>query len=93
MDELMMVAKMSPEEQDRYFAAMPPDGTSTLLVADLEKQPQTPERDAIIERAKGYYYDDFKSQIDGCPKITLRGDLLKAGYKDLAANVVDGKYD
>lgn len=88
------VLRMSPQEQDEYFAKLPPDGTSTLLVADLMQKAWCKERDEMIDRAKGFWYDDFKSISDAaCPKIMLHEDLKALGYHDLAENVRDGKYD
>ncbi|WP_152050929.1 hypothetical protein [Tautonia marina] len=92
--ELARLLAMSEEERERYFCALPPDGTSTLLVEHLLTKPQTAARDELIKRAKAYWYDDFKSlNPSGCPKMTLHDDLMRAGYGDLAANVVGGLYD
>lgn len=93
IEELMLLARMPDADREAYFNAMPPDNTSTLLVADLEAMLQTAGRDELISRAKGYYYDDFKSILNSCPKLQLHHDLLKAGYTALADNALDGKYD
>lgn len=72
----------------------PADGTSTVLIDDLLKKPQTAERDRIIKGAVKFDYDDFKSEQDvACPKMQLHAELHAAGYKDLANNVTEGKYD
>ena len=99
MDELKAVMGMTEEEQNKYFEAMEPDGTSTLLVDDLALKPQCAERDVIITRAKAFGYDDFKfTMMYGhedilCPKVKLVEDLSRAGYEDLAQKVMEGKYD
>ncbi len=99
MDELKAVMTMTEEEQNKYFEAMEPDGTSTLLVDDLALKPQTPERDAIITRAKAFGYDDFKFTMMyghediSCPKVLLVEHLMKAGFEDLANRTMEGKYD
>lgn len=61
LGKLKNILFMSPDEQEKYFHAMPPDKTSTLLVADLEKYPPSEKRDAMIKRAKAFGYDDFGS--------------------------------
>lgn len=97
MQELLEVMRMSEKEQEEYFRAMKPDGTSTLLVEDLAGKEQSAERDAIITRAKAFGYDDFKFTMmyDDCvcPKVKLVEDLAKAGYEDLIEKVWEGKYD
>lgn len=106
MDELKAVMAMTEEEQNKYFEAMEPDGTSTLLVDDLEALPQTEERDAIVQRAKAFGYDDFKfTMMYGhedivCPKMKLVEDLTRAvhmtgdlKYLEIINAVKNGKYD
>ena len=99
LEETLAIMAMSEEEQNKYFEAMSPDGTSTLLVEHLEKKEQTPERDAIIGRAKAFGYDDFKFTMMyghediACPKVKLVEDLSRAGYEDLAQKVMEGRYD
>lgn len=95
--EVLRVARMSPEEQEDYFRALPPDKTSTLLVKDLEERPPSKERDEMIERAKAFGYDDFKFTMlyedCVCPKMKLDEDANKAGFHDIAYNNRQGKYD
>ena len=97
ISEVLRIAKMNPEDQKKYFEALPPDKTSTLLVKDLEKKPQSKKRDNIIARAKSYGYDDFKFTMlyedCVCPKIKLEQDLTNAGFHDIAYNNRQGKYD
>jgi hypothetical protein len=69
-----------------------PDKTSTLLVEHLRDKPITNLRDDLISAAQELYYDDFGSPL-ATPKMQLHADLLKAGYADLARNVVEGVYD
>lgn len=92
VEEVLKVMGMSERDREEYFAKLPPDGTSTLLVEDLMKMPQSEGRDAMIEKAKGFAYDDFKS-FDAVPKITLHNELMALGYEGLAENVREGKYD
>jgi hypothetical protein len=73
-------------------AKAPTDKTSTLLVEDLQKKPQTQEVLGIISNAKSFLYDDFKSSMP-CPKVTLAAHLNAAGLHDLADNVINGTYD
>lgn len=97
--ELIRLMSMSAEDQNSYFHNMEPDGTSTLLVEDLRGKEQSAERDAIIERAKAFGYDDFRfTMMYGhedtvCPKVLLVEHLTKAGYEDLAMKVMEGRYD
>jgi hypothetical protein len=95
--EMIKITKMSHEEQDAYFKSLPPDGTSTLLVADLEKLPASPERDRIIKLAKEFWYDDFRTtnEVDVCPKIALVNDLRAAGadFEPIAVKAMRGDYD
>lgn len=94
-EEVLKLVAMSDEDRERYFMALPPDKTSSVLIADLEKKPQSAARDKIIEKAKTYHYDDFKcfAMEDICPKITLVRHLTQAGFHDLAYNTKEGKYD
>lgn len=92
--EIERVIAMTDEEREVYFSELPPDGTSTKLVMDLMAKPVTAERDALIERAKAYYYDDFRSTADVfCPKIQLVKDLGLLGYDDLVRKTMGGEYD
>lgn len=95
--EIVDIMKLSPEDQRKYFESLPPDGTSTKLVADLEKKPQSPGRDAMIARAKAFGYDDFKFTMmyDDCvcPKIQLDHDASQLRYWDIVLNNRQGKYD
>lgn len=95
--EVIKIMQMSTEDQKRYFEALPPDKTSTLLVEDLEKKPQSKQRDDMIARAKSFGYDDYKFTMlyDDCvcPKIKLEEDATKAGYHDISYNNRQGKYD
>lgn len=95
--EISKIMRMSEEEQKKYFENLPPDKTSTLLVKDLEKKPQSKKRDAMISRAKAFGYDDFKFTMmyDDCvcPKIKLDQDAVNAGFHDIAYNNRQGRYD
>lgn len=95
--ELQRIMNMSEADQKAYFEALPPDKTSTLLVEDLERKPQSEMRDKMIERAKAFGYDDMKFTMmyDDCvcPKMKLNEDLIKAGFHDIAYNNRNGKYD
>lgn len=92
--EIMRLAQMPDDERDAYFQALPPDGTSTKLVADLMTKPACGYRGIILARAEAFYYDDFKSTYEGaCPKMKLVEDLNVAGYHDLAQKAIDGEYD
>lgn len=92
--EIMSVIKMSDKDREAYFMSLPPDGTSTILVEDLKKKPQSNIRDKMIKDAEGFWYDDFKSLNPAlCPKMALNKDLTDVGYHDLAFNVRQGKYD
>lgn len=97
MKEMHKILKMSEEDQKKYFEALPPDGTSTKLIEDLEKKPQCTGRDAMIARAKSFGYDDFKFTMLYndciCPKIQLNHDASKLGYVDIVMNNRRGKYD
>lgn len=66
--------------------------TKTKLVEDLFKKEPGAYRDALIKLAKDGYYHDFETTL-ATPKITLHDDLMRAGYLDLAQNVIDGDYD
>lgn len=96
-EEVIKIMAMTPDEQQKYFEALPPDKTSTLLVADLERKPQSKARDEMIGRAKAFGYDDFKFTMMYpdcvCPKIKLDEDATKAGFHDIAYNNRQGKYD
>ena len=59
---------------------------------DLMTKPETPQRAIIELRAKAKTYHDFETTIVA-PKMTLRADLLEAGYKDMADKVIQGDYD
>lgn len=93
MEEIIAIAQATPREQDAYFASLAPDKTSSLLIEHLGAKPESATRNELIQRAKNYYYDDFKSLLDSCPKIVLHRDLLQAGFADLADNVINGDYD
>ncbi len=96
-EEILKISALSEADQKSYFEALPPDKTSTLLIEDLEKKPQTKERDEMICRARSFGYDDFRFTMlyDDCvcPKIKLDEDATKAGYHDIAFNNRQGKYD
>lgn len=93
--ELVKMLSMAPADLDVYFKNLPPDGTSTKLVADLEKKPACAARDKLIQLAKDYWYDDFRSTNEDalCPKMALHDDLIRIGYFDLASKVTRGDYD
>lgn len=59
---------------------------------DLMAKPETPQRAIIEVRAAAKKYHDFESDV-AAPKMTLRADLLAAGYKDMADKVIQGDYD
>ena len=96
-EEVLKVARLSEADQKAYFEALPPDKTSTLLIADLEQKPQSKGRDDMIARAKAFGYDDFKFTMlyDDCvcPKIKLNEDATKAAFHNIAFNNRNGKYD
>lgn len=96
-EEIMKIAAMSEVDQKRYFEALPPDKSSTLLVDDLEKKPASKQRDDMIVRAKAFGYDDFRFTMlyDDCvcPKMQLEHDATAAGFHDIAYNNRQGKYD
>lgn len=97
LEETLKIMALSPEDQKKYFEALNPDNSSTLLVEDLMKKPQSKERDDMIARAKAFGYDDFKFTMlyDDCvcPKMKLDEDATKAGFHDIAFNNRQGKYD
>jgi hypothetical protein len=68
------------------------DKTSTLLVKELLSLSQTDEIKEIINKAKQFRYDDFRSK-SSTPKTDLFYDLRKAGLTEMAKTVIDGKYD
>jgi len=68
------------------------DKTKTLLIEDLKKQPESPQRNRIIERAQIGFYHDFECSI-ATPKIQLVMDLNDAGFNDMGNDVKQGKYD
>jgi hypothetical protein len=67
-------------------------GTKDTLVAELEKLPASKHRDTIIARAKAGTYHDFESEVD-LPKIMLVTDLRRAGFDELAQQVMNGAFD
>ncbi|MER2512826.1 MAG: hypothetical protein ABTQ25_10520 [Nitrosomonas ureae] len=95
--EVLKIMSLSEADQKSYFEALPPDKTSTLLVNDLEKKPQSKARDEMIARAMAFGYDDFRFTMlyDDCvcPKIKLLVDAEAAGFHDIAYNNKQGKYD
>lgn len=66
-------------------------GTQALL-DDLALAPQSFARDEILRRARRFKYHDYKAD-SATPQLLLIKHLTDAGLKDLAKNVVDGKYD
>ena len=96
-DEIIKIMSLSEEDQEKYFEALPPDKSSTLLVQDLEKKAPSKERDEMIGRAMAFGYDDFKFTMMYpdcvCPKMKLDEDATKAGFHDIAFNNRQGKYD
>jgi len=96
-DEIINIMSLTEDEQQKYFENLPPDGTSTRLIEDLNQKPQSEARDAMIERARGFGYDDFRFTMMYpdcvCPKIKLADDAGKNGYMDIVRNVWEGKYD
>ena len=84
---------------------MSKDGTSTLLVTDLEEQ-QTFEKTLqhkeeykrIIDKAKQFEYDTYNSK-SALPKTDLHADLIIAqqkgcaGIKVIITELENGKYD
>jgi hypothetical protein len=63
-----------------------------LLVAELEKLPQSPRIARLVANARGGLYHDFRTPL-ATPKMQLRADLLACGLGALAARVVDGDFD
>lgn len=96
-EEVIKIMGLSEDDQKKYFEALNPDKTSTLLVTDLERKPPSKERDDMIARAKAFGYDDFKFTMlyDDCvcPKMKLDYDATRAGFHDIAFNNRQGKYD
>lgn len=68
------------------------DSGTRKLIDDLLLKPQSYARDEIVHRARRFRYHDYKSD-DQAPNHTLYRHLLGAGFKDLALNVTQGKYD
>jgi hypothetical protein len=62
------------------------------LIADLNKKAPSPQREALLTNATNNVYHDFKSSI-AYPKMKLMEDVKAAGYRDVQANLLDGKYD
>jgi hypothetical protein len=64
-----------------------------ILVADLEKEEQSPLMVKILDRAKRDYYHDFFGGAD-LPELELLNDLTTAhASEEIKDNVVNGKYD
>ena len=76
----------SPQAQESSKQAI------AKLVADLEKEPYSAQRDEIIKKAKQSYYSDFGSPVP-MPTMQLVSDLNGAGLKNLAKQAMDGTYD
>lgn len=66
--------------------------STAVLVADLETKPKTFDRDEMIRRARRNKYHDFLSD-NALNSIALVQHLDRLGYKDLAENAKQGKYD
>jgi len=69
------------------------DQATLLLLADLESAVPSPQRDAIIERARAFKYHDFHPAAYLVPKLALYDHLQNAGLGELAENVRRFKYD
>ncbi len=75
------------------------DGTSTLLVEDLEEK-SAKETDPtrinmikqLVEEAKLSEFDDFASEYD-CPKLELEARLEQLGFQDLIGHMYHGRYN
>lgn len=74
------------------FDGRPPDKTSTVLIGDLERLLPNPKVQAIINKAKAFMYDDFKSE-SATPKNDLYRDAFQAGLHGIMLNVKNGIYD
>lgn len=68
------------------------DRGTRCLVDDLLLKPQSYARDELLHRARRYRYHDYKSE-DAMVSVTLVKHLKGAGFRDLAQNAADGKYD
>ena len=60
-------------------------------IADPESDHKAEDVKMIIKKTCQNIYHDFKSPL-AYPKHQLRDDLLEAGFKDLAKNVLEGRY-
>lgn len=69
------------------------DSGTQKLIDDLLLKPQCWARDEILERARKLRYHSFSDNGYDLPEIELVKHLMRAGYKDLAQHVADGKYD
>jgi hypothetical protein len=68
-------------------------GNTTIdLVAELERLPDTPGRDYIIEQAQADAYHSFNTELPA-PKMQLAIDLRDYGYEALARRVEAGEFD
>lgn len=63
------------------------------LVEELQKLPQSPEIQLMIEEAKAGEYHDYKNNKYVCGKIESSQRLRKLGFNDLAKRIEQGEFD
>lgn len=69
------------------------DSGTRALIEDLLKKPFSSDREELLRRARKRRYHSFDKHAYDLPEIMLIKHLNGAGYKDLAENVTQGKYD
>ena len=89
-------ADLAAEEILRHAAPRDPNvprgDTKTTLVGDLREKPPSAIRDRLISRALAGHFHDYESE-SATPKVLLHGELVAAGYPDLAQKVIACAYD
>ena len=63
------------------------------LVEELEKLPESPAIDFMIEEAKAGEYHDYKNKKYICGKMESSQRLTRPGYIDLAKRIESGEFD
>jgi|WetSurMetagenome_2_1015567.scaffolds.fasta_scaffold36117_2 hypothetical protein len=66
--------------------------TAIDLVAELERLPQNPGRDYVLEQARAGAYHSYNTEVPA-PKLLLALDLRDYGYEALARRVEAGEFD
>ncbi|OED40243.1 hypothetical protein ACH42_17165 [Endozoicomonas sp. (ex Bugula neritina AB1)] len=64
--------------------------TMVELVEELQKLPQSPDIEYMIEEAKAGEYHDYKNIKYDCGKIESSQRLRKLGYPELAIRIEQG---